>query len=112
MMARLGVTGHVLGQPQRVPLAGEGRPTAIALSSDDALRAVVARTVRGEVTLDAVQLPAEATGTVRPWPLLDIDAPAAFEVELVLAGDVLFYDDIGRVPGDHRVRRAAIAWHR
>ena len=111
-MARLGASGHVLGQPQRLALAAEGRPTAIALASGDSLRAVVARTVRGEVTLDVIQLPPDGGGPARPWPLLDIDAPAAFEVELALAGDVLFYDDIGHAPGDHRVRRATIAWHR
>jgi hypothetical protein len=115
MTARLGASGHVEGTPQRLPLAAEGRPRSIALASAaGTLHVVVARAVHGEMTLDAVVVPSGApTPTpAGPWPLLDIDAPSAFDVALALSGDTLFYDDTGRAPGSHRIRRAAIAWHR
>lgn len=113
MTARLGASGHVVGTPQRLPLAAEGRPRSIALASAaGTLHVVVARAVHGEMTLDAVVLPPEASAPAGPWPLLDIDAPSAFDVALALSGDTLFYDDTGRAPGSHRIRRAAIAWHR
>jgi hypothetical protein len=116
MMARVGDTGRVVGAPVRVDLGGEGRPTAIALgSSDDGVRAVVARTLGDAVTLDGVVVPADDSRPPRAWPLLDIDAPAAFDVALALVGGAtggLFYDDTATAPGSHRVRRATIAWRR
>ena len=42
--------------------------------------------------------------------VVDLDAPAPFDVALTLAGGALFYDDIGSTGTDHRVRRMAIAW--
>ena len=56
------------------------------------------------------------------WPLVDLDAPGSFDVALALAGDALVFDDVGvTAPGGtavasgtgaHRVRRAAVEWHR
>ncbi len=113
MMARLGTNGHVLSAPQRLSLGAEGRPTAVALASADAgPRAVVARALHDEVTLDAVILPLDDVAPARAWPLLDIDAPSAFDVAVALAGNGLYYDDIGHTPGSHRIRHATIAWHR
>jgi hypothetical protein len=113
MVARVSAEGRVIGPPAKLPLAGEGRPVSVALvASGDVLHAVVTRAVRGELTLDAVVLAADAAVSPRPWALLDLDAPAAFDVAVALTGDTAFYDDSGRTPGSHRIRRAQLAWHR
>jgi hypothetical protein len=44
----------------------------------------------------------------RPWPLIDLDAPAAFDVTFALAADALVFDDVGAGPTDRRLRRAAV----
>jgi hypothetical protein len=111
MVARLGATGHVVAAPARLDLAGEGRPTAVALASaKDGAHAVFSRTFHDEVTLDAVVLSFDDSRPALHWPLLDIDAPGPFDVALALGGGDLFYDDTGRAPGNHRVRRATIVW--
>ena len=113
LLVRLGADGHVMGAPSRLPLAGDGRPTALALGMEGgAPLLVLARSGREEVTLDAVQLSAAGAPLGKPWPLIGLDAPATFEVALALAGGALFYDDVGRAAGDHRVRRAAVALRR
>jgi hypothetical protein len=76
------------------------------------VHAVFSRTLHDEVTLDAVVLSSDDSRPALRWPLLDIDAPGAFDVALALRGGDLFYDDTGRAPGDHRVRRASIVWRR
>jgi hypothetical protein len=111
MVARLDEAGRVVGTPSKMPLAAEGRPIAMALQrSDAAVRAVVARTVGDSVTLDAVVFSADAPAGAQPWPLVDLDAPGAFEVTVALAGTSVFFDDVGKTPANHRVRRAVVGW--
>ncbi len=113
MIARVDTAGHVLGAPAALELAGEGRPTAVVLSAapiGGAVRAVVARATRDELTLDALSLGDDGKTASPPWPLVDLDAPASFDVALTLAGDALVYDDAGATPDDRRVRRALVSW--
>lgn len=114
MVARLDTRGHVVGAPQRLPLAAAGRPTSIALGapSRGGVHAVIARSAGDEVTLDGLAIGADGTPATKPWPLLDLDASGSFDVALALAGGALVYDDMGSSPADHRVRRAAVEWRR
>jgi hypothetical protein len=111
MSALLDRGGHVTQTPEMLPMVAEGRPTAIVLEpSRDGARAVVVRSGRAAVSLDAMQIAPDGGVAGKPWPLLDIEAPASFDVAVALAGDTLVFDDVGATPGDHHVRRAALAW--
>jgi hypothetical protein len=112
-MARLDSTAHVVGAGQRLPLAGSGSPATLVLeSAGDGVRAFAARSNGQDVTIDAVALRADGTAASPPWTLVDLDAPSSFDVALSVAGDSVFFDDIGAAPADHRIRRAAVAWVR
>jgi hypothetical protein len=120
MLARLGADGRVSGEPRKLTLVGGagptgegkvGRPTLIALEAASAgARVVVCRSSREGMTLDAVVLSPAGVARTAPAPLLDLDAPSSFDVSLALAGDELYFTDLGSAPGDHRVRRGAIVW--
>jgi hypothetical protein len=113
MVAVLDRNGRVVRAPSILPLSAEGRPTSIALApSRDGVRAIVVRSGKETLTLDAVLLGADGMPATKPWPLLDVEAPASFDVAVALAGDVLLFDDVGSAPGDHHVRRALVAWRR
>jgi hypothetical protein len=111
MFAWLDAQGKVVGGFDRIGNAG--RPTAIALAASRGyVQAVVARAANDVVTLDALRCGAgPAEGVVREaFPLVDLNAPAPFDVALALAGGALFYNDTGAAARDHRVRRMAISW--
>jgi hypothetical protein len=113
MSALLDREGHVAQVPAMLPMVGEGRPTSIVLApSRDGARAVVVRSGRAAVSLDAMAIAADGGVVGNPWPLLDIEAPASFDVAVALAGDTLVFDDVGGAPGDHHVRRATFAWRK
>jgi hypothetical protein len=107
--------GGRVARTQRVPLAGDGKATAVAAllqasPESGELLALVTRALGGDVTLDASKVELAADGTSSSVPLLDLDAPSAFDVSLALEGKELYYTDIGRSPGSHRVRRATLTW--
>jgi hypothetical protein len=111
MFAWLNGRGEVVGGADR--LDGVGRPTAIALApSRGYAQAVVARSTGDVVTLDALRCGrGPAAGAAREvFPLIDLNAPAPFEVALSLAGGSLYYNDKGTLKSDRRVRRMAIGW--
>ncbi len=113
MVAVLDRSGRVLRSPAILPLSADGRPTAIALDpAGDGARAVVVRSAPTSLTLDAVLLGADGSPATKPWPLLDVEAPASFDVAVALAGETLVFDDVGSAPGDHHLRRAAVRWGR
>ena len=113
MVAVLDRNGRVTRAPSILPLSAEGRPTSIALApSREGVRAIVVRSGTASLTLDALLLGADGMPATRPWPLLDVEAPASFDVAVALAGDTLVFDDVGNAPGDHHVRRAAVTWRR
>jgi hypothetical protein len=113
VVARLDTSAHVVGAAVPLPLADQGNPASIILVPDaDGARAFVARSHRDEVSLDAVALRADGSPVPPAWRLLDLDAPATFEVSLAAAGDAIYFDDIGLTQADHRVRRAAVVWRR
>jgi hypothetical protein len=112
MLARLDRLGHVVGAPGPLPVAAKGKATGVSLGvAGDGARAVVVRSAKDEVTLDAVSLRPDGTAGT-PWALLDLDAPGSFEVSTALTPDAVFFDDVGASVSDHRVRRAAISWTR
>ena len=112
MLARLDRLGHVVGVPGPLPMAEKGKATGVSLASTpEGARAIVVRTSRDEVTLDALALRPDGTPG-HPWPLLDVDAPASFDVSTALTADAVFFDDVGTSLSGHRVRRAAISWGR
>jgi hypothetical protein len=112
MLARLDANGRVVGEPRKIPLAAEGKATALALqTASDRVRAIVGRSSGDEkMTLDAVLVGTDGVVLGHPIPLLDLDAPGSFEVALALAADGLYFSDLGRTVDDHRIRSAAIAW--
>jgi hypothetical protein len=113
MVAVLDRNGRVTRAPSILPLSAEGRPTSIALApSREGVRAIVVRSGTASLTLDALLLGADGMPATKPWPLLDVEAPASFDVAVALAGDTLVFDDVGNAPGDHHVRRAAVTWRR
>jgi hypothetical protein len=113
LVARIDAEGHVVGAPARLPLAEEGKPSAVVLERNGAaVHAIVARTWREEVTLDAAVLTLQGAPAAPTWRLLDLDAPGSFDVTVALAGDSLLFDDVGAAASDHRVRRAVVDWRR
>jgi hypothetical protein len=113
MVARLDASAHVTNGPSKLPLYAPGRPTSLVLSeAGDGAHVVMARASGDTVSLDALSLGADGAPSTRAWPLLDLDAPAPFDVALAFAGDALFFDDVGVGRGTHRIRRVAISWRR
>jgi hypothetical protein len=113
MIARLDPSGHVISAPARLPLHAPGRPTSIALiEAGDGARVVIARATGDTISLDAVSLGSDGSPVTRPWPLFDLDAAAPFDVVLAIAGESLFFDDVGLQRATHRIRRAAVSWRR
>jgi hypothetical protein len=113
MITALDRTARVIRSPSILNLAAEGRPTAIALHpARGAVRAIVVRSGKTNLTLDAVLLGAEGTPLTKAWPLMDLEAPVSFDATVALAGDAIIFDDVGAVPSDHHVRRALVAWRR
>jgi hypothetical protein len=113
VVARLDASAHVVGTAVPLPLADPGNPASLVLVSDgEGARAFVARSHRDDVSLDAVALRADGSPVLPAWRLLDLDAPATFDVALAAAGDAIYFDDIGLTATDHRVRRAALVWRR
>jgi hypothetical protein len=113
MVARIDASLRVSGTPAALPLGADEQPTAIALMADrDGARAVVARAGRTGVTLDALHLDADGTPSNPPWHLIDLDAPASFDIALALAGNALLFDDVSGAPGGRRIRRATLDWGR
>jgi hypothetical protein len=111
VVARLDASAHVVGIPAPLPLADDGNATTLALIADgDGARVFVARSHRDEVSIDAIALRGDASPLQPPWRLIDLDAPATFDVALSATGDALFFDDIGLTAADHRVRRASLIW--
>jgi hypothetical protein len=112
MLARLDASGTVVGAPGKIALAGRGSPTAVALESAPiGVRAIVARNDGDEVVLDAVTTRSDGA-EVGAWKVLDLDAPASFDITMSLLGDALYFDDVGMAIASHRVRRAALSWGR
>ncbi len=118
IVARLDSAGRVVGVPTELALSGEGRPTAVAVTSiagapaGESIEVVVARSGLAGVTLDAVRLADDGAPVERAWPLIDLDAPPAFDVTFAVTNDGLVFDDVGPGPGDRRVRRASVSWLR
>jgi hypothetical protein len=109
LFARLDETAHVR-DTGALELAESGRPTALALEGSPAgTRVVLATAAHEVVTLDAAVVK-DAGATARAWPLVDLDAPGAFDVAVALAGGALVYDDVGATAGERRVRSMAIGW--
>jgi hypothetical protein len=114
MVARLDRQAHVVGVPWALPLPFHGRPTEVALQGGaGGVRAVVVEASRDGLSMDGFRLGGEDSSAIEhPSDLLDLDAPASFDVTLALAGDAVVFSDVGASPGDRRVRRAAVAWKR
>jgi hypothetical protein len=114
MIAALDRSGRVIRSPSILTLAAEGRPTGITLAptARGAVRAIVVRSGKTNLTLDALLLGADGMPLTKAWPLMDLEAPVSFDVTVALAGDAVIFDDVGAVPSDHHVRRAVVAWRR
>lgn len=104
---------HVVGAPQLLPLAEPGSVSELTATRDrDGARIVVARSNKDDVSLDVVFVRGDGRPAPPAWRVLDLDAPGAFDVALSVAGDAIFFDDVGASAADHRVRRAQLAWNR
>ncbi|HVH48131.1 MAG TPA: hypothetical protein VM925_37615 [Labilithrix sp.] len=108
-LTTLDAAGKPTEKPVRIPLAGDGAATSVALEGGPGLHAVVARSTTDAMLLDAVDL---SSPSPRPTSLLALDGPPSLDVALVLDGGVLYFNDEGPQPTDRRARRARIAWSR
>ena len=114
MVAWLDASGQPLREPVRTGGMGPGFPTAIAFESTHApapLRAILARSTRDELSLDAVELPsnpATPAASVRVFPLLALSGPPSLDISLAFLEGTLFYSD--GLPEEERVRRLTIGW--
>jgi hypothetical protein len=108
MWATLDAQGKTVLGPVKLPLAGEGAPTAVALEPASPPRAVIARSGADSIALDGVIL----GQSPRAVPLLTLDGPPSMDVTLLLHGGVLFFNDDGPAVSDKRARRARIDWSR
>lgn len=108
--ARLDGAGKPVQKPARIPLAGDGAATSVAIEAGNGaagLRAVVARSTADAIMLDAVDL---AASSPKPASLLSLDGPPSLDVALVLENGRLYFNDEGPNVADRRARRARIAW--
>ena len=95
-------------EPRRVPVAGEGAATSVALAVvAGRVRSVVARTTGEAIALDAVDL---SVSSPRAYPLLTLDGPPSMDVALSMPAKALYFNDDGPAPRDRRLRRARIEW--
>lgn len=100
--------GKVTAKPQRMPLAGDGAASSVAIEAPGGkLRAVVARSTADSISLDAIDLGAQAP---RGFSILTLDGPPSLDVAMVMHEGALFFNDDGPSPQDKRARRARIAW--
>lgn len=102
--------GKPAAKPIKLPLAGDGAATAVALERSSGLvglRAIVARSTPDAVALDAIDL---SGPTPRPGALLSLDGPPSLDVALVLDRDLVYFNDEGPRPADRRLRRARVVW--
>jgi hypothetical protein len=109
MLAWLGPTGAPASEPARLPLAGDGFPTAVALEgSPSALHAILARAASDMIVVDGIDIqPGQA---VTPYPLVTLDGPPSLDVALAVTGDALFFNDESAEADARRVRRATVRW--
>ncbi|MDB4943672.1 MAG: hypothetical protein JWP97_3206 [Labilithrix sp.] len=110
MLVRLGPDGAPRDRVTKLPLAGEGAATSVALEPySRGLHVVLARSSAEAIALDALDLGAPQP---RAYPLLTLDGPPSLDVALVLDRTGLFFNDDGPASADKRARRARIAWAR
>ena len=108
MWATVGADGKAAQRPTKLPAAGEGAATSVALERHaKGLHAVVARSMSETIALDGMEL---AAPEPRAFPLLTLDGPPSLDVALVIDGGALYFNDDGPAPTDKRARRARIAW--
>ena len=111
LLAWLGPTGHPKAEPVRLPVAGDGYPTAITLDGEpQGLHALLARAGSDLVVLDGVEVTRENDGT--PFALVTLDGPATLDVALGAADGALFFNDESSDGEARRVRRATVRWRR
>jgi hypothetical protein len=105
--ALLDAVGRPTEKPTRIPLAGDGAATSVALQGAPSLRAIVARGTSDAISLDAVDLTAAPPRTAS---LITLDGPPSLDVALVVERDVVYFNDEGPRIADRRARRARIQW--
>lgn len=107
-LARLDADGRDRGEPERIPLAGDGFPTGVLLDPTSvAPRGVVVRATRDEIALDAF---AAGPRGLRAFAYLPLDGPPSLDVPMTWLGSSLFFGDDGPDPADRRARRAVVQW--
>ncbi len=111
MFAWLGATGAPTAEASRLPLAGDGFPTSVALDgTPQALHVVVARAAADAIVLDGIDLQRDQPMT--PFPLITLDGPPSLDVALAATQDALFFNDESADAETRRARRATVRWKR
>jgi len=111
MFAWLAPSGHAASDPQRLPVAGDGFPTALAFDgSNGALHCVLARAETDMIVLDGIDLSSDRDVTA--YPLVTLDGPPSLDVALGVVGGSLFWNDESADAETRRVRRATVRWTR
>ena len=113
MFAWLGPSGAPVSEPARLPVTGDGFPTAIALDgTPGTLHAVLARAGTDMVLLEGLDLQRDAHEAVTPFPLIALDGPPSLDVALAMTSASLFFNDESADADGRRVRRATVRWKR
>jgi hypothetical protein len=115
MLAWLGPGGVPATEPSRLPVAGDGFPTAITLEGADAagrLHAILARAAPDMIVLDGLDLQRDSREPATPFALVTLDGPPSLDVALALTGDALFFNDESADADSRRIRRATVRWRR
>jgi len=111
MLAWLAPGGAPKGEPARLPLAGEGFPTSIALGgTSTALHAIIARAASDMIVLDGIDFERDQLAT--PFPLVTLDGPPSLDVAIGITDDSLFFNDESADAEARRARRATVHWKR
>jgi hypothetical protein len=101
--AKLDDIGKPVARPARIPLAGDGAATAVAI---EGTHAVIARAMMDAIALDGVDLVSSKAA-----PMLALDGPPSLDVSLLFEGPILYFNDDGPQPADRRTRRAKLVWN-
>jgi hypothetical protein len=107
MVARI-ASGHLVREPSRMQLAGDGVASSVALEQGRSVRAYVTRATRTELVVDAVDLGGDAA----PYAILSPQGAPSIDVALAPLAGWLFYADDAGEPGARRLRRATVLWRR
>jgi hypothetical protein len=120
LAARVSRAGAVLGVPNRLSLAADGTPGAVALegAAGGNVHVVVGRSPRAvdeTMAIDGIAVSSYGAQVGSASRIVDLEAPGSFEESFALADGAVYYLDLGgaeqgSTAGARRLRRADVTW--